>query len=97
MSVPDSLAEKMDLFAEAGRIFRYEDELFSKPSWIAVLLGQNVLPRNTDPIVQTLDEKQIAHSLNSMRSAMHSATASMPSHEAFLRQYAWAGAPAMSS
>jgi tryptophan halogenase len=97
MSVPDSLAEKMELFAEAGRIFRYEDELFSKPSWIAVLLGQNVLPRNTDPIVQTLDEKQIAHSLNSMRNAMNSATASMPSHEAFLRQYAWAGAPAMSS
>lgn len=97
MSVPDSLVEKMDLFAEAGRIFRYEDELFSKPSWIAVMLGQNVLPRNTDPIVQTLDQSQIAHSLNSMRNAMNSATASMPSHEAFLRQYAWAGAPAMSS
>ena len=97
MSVPDSLTEKMELFEEAGRVFRYEDELFSKTSWIAVLLGQNVLPRNTDPIVQTLDEKQITHSLNSMRNAMNSAAASMPSHEAFLRQYAWAGTPAMSS
>lgn len=97
MSVPDSLTEKMELFEEAGRVFRYEDELFSKTSWIAVLLGQNVFPRNTDPIVQTLDQKQITHSLNSMRNAMNSATASMPSHEAFLRQYAWACAPAMSA
>lgn len=97
MSVPDSLTEKMELFEEAGRVFRYEDELFSKTSWIAVLLGQNVMPRNTDPIVQTLDQNQITHSLNSMRNAMNTATASMPSHEAFLRQYAWAGTPAMSS
>ncbi|GAB5454963.1 MAG: tryptophan 7-halogenase [Henriciella sp.] len=97
MSVPDSLTEKMELFEEAGRVFRYEDELFSKTSWIAVLLGQNVMPRNADPIVQTLDQNQITHSLNSMRNAMNTATASMPSHEAFLRQYAWAGTPAMSS
>lgn len=96
MSVPDSLTQKMELFHEAGRIFRYEDELFSKPSWIAVMLGQNVHPKSVDPIISALPPAEIAKSLVSMKSAMDGATARMPTHEEFLRNYAWANAPALS-
>ena len=96
MSVPDSLSDKMELFRQAGRVFRYEDELFSKTSWIAVLLGQNVVPQTVDPIVSTLDAGQIAHSLGSMRAAMTGAATKMPTHEAFLKNYSLAGAPVMS-
>ena len=96
MSVPDSLSDRMELFHQAGRVFRYEDELFSKTSWIAVLLGQNVVPQTVDPLVSTLDAAQITHSLSSMRAAMTGAANKMPTHEAFLKKYAWAGVPAMS-
>ncbi|MEO0451841.1 MAG: tryptophan halogenase family protein [Pseudomonadota bacterium] len=96
MDVPETLTQKIELFEEAGRFFRYEDELFSKPSWIAVMLGQNILPRSVDPIVNTVEHEQIANSLNSMKSAMNSAAAKMPTHETFLRKYAWAAEPAMS-
>lgn len=95
MSIPESLAHKIELFQEAGRAFRYEDELFSTTSWIAVFLGQNVRPKTVDPIVSALDGGQIMHSLNSMRQAMTGAAQKMPTHEAFLRQYAWAAEPAM--
>ena len=44
--------------------FRYEDELFSKPSWIAVCLGQNLIPKSIDPIVSSLPLKQVQHSLD---------------------------------
>lgn len=94
MSIPDSLERKIELFREAGRVFRYEDELFSKPSWIAVLLGQNVYPKSVDPIVNTLPEAQIVKSLGSMQSAMIGATSKMQTHEALLRKYAWAAQPA---
>ena len=40
--------------ATAARVFRYEEELFSKPSWVAVLLGQNIVPKQCDPIVASL-------------------------------------------
>lgn len=96
MSVPDSLTQKIELFREAGRIFRYEDELFSKPSWIAVLLGQNMQPKSVDPIIGALPAAQIAKSLVSMKAAMDSATEKMPTHEAFLKNYAWANEPALS-
>jgi tryptophan 7-halogenase len=94
MSIPASLQRKIDLFEEAGRFFRYEDELFSKPSWVAVMLGQNIHPRSIDPIVSGLETTDIMRSLDSMRTAMMGAAQKMDTHEAFLKKYAWANAPA---
>jgi len=87
MSIPDSLKHKIDLFNAAGRVFRYDDELFSKPSWIAVCLGQNIIPKATDPIVTSLPYKQVLHSLDSMHNAMVQAAQKMPTHEDFLQTY----------
>ena len=95
MDVPDTLTQKVELFRTAGRFFRYEDELFTRPSWVAVMLGQNVYPKAVDPIVDAVDPAHIDRSLNSMKSAMSGAVARMQTHEAFLRQYAWAAEPAM--
>jgi len=87
MEIPDTLKRKIDLFKEAGRVFRYDDELFSKPSWIAVCVGQNILPKAVDPIVASLPAEQVIHSLNSMRTAMKNSSQKMPTHEEFLRRY----------
>lgn len=87
MTIPDSLQRKISLFKEAGRVFRYDDELFSKPSWVAVCVGQNVLPKAVDPIVASLPPSQVKHSLNTMRTAMIQTAQKMPSHEMFLQQY----------
>lgn len=88
MSIPDSLTRKIELFREAGRVFRYEDELFSKPSWVAVLLGQNIIPKTTDPIVEGVPAEQVERSLGSMKSAMNNAVMKMETHQAFLNRYA---------
>ncbi len=87
MSIPDSLKRKMELFTEAGRIFRYDDELFSKPSWIAVCVGQNLIPKACDPVVSSLPHAQVDHSLGSMRAAMVKAAQKMPTHADFLKHY----------
>lgn len=86
MDIPDSLKRKIDLFREAGRVFRYEDELFSKPSWIAVCLGQNIVPKSFDPIVGTLPIEQVRHSLSSMHSGLRAAVSRLPEHESFVEQ-----------
>ena len=88
MEIPDTLQHKMDLFASGGRVFRYENELFSKPSWIAVMLGQNLVPETTDPFVAGLPPSEIHRSLTSMRGAMEQATARMPSHADYLARFA---------
>jgi tryptophan halogenase len=87
MDLPDSLKHKIELFREQGRIFRYDEELFTRPSWVAVFLGQNVTPRSYDPIVSTLPHDEVASSLESMRQAMKAAAARMPTHEEFIARY----------
>ena len=87
MDVPDGLSRRIALFREAGRIFHYSDELFSKPSWIAVCVGQNVVPERVDPIVASLPAQQVSHSLASMHAAMVKAAEGMPTHEAFLARH----------
>lgn len=87
MSLPESLVQKIELFREAGRIFRYEDELFSKNSWTAVLFGQGVFPKTIDPIISNLPVPDVDRSLASMRNAMQKAVMSMPTHSQFIDKY----------
>ena len=87
MEIPESLRHKIALFREAGRVFRYEEELFAKPSWVAVLLGQHIVPRRLDPIVATLAHADVHESLESMRMAMIQAANAMPTHEQFIARY----------
>jgi len=84
MDVPDSLTRKLDLFRHKGRVFRYEDELFAMPSWVAVLLGQGVDPVGHDPVADALDEERLAVALRQMRGATAAAVAGLPSHGAVL-------------
>jgi tryptophan halogenase len=67
MDLPETLARKIALFREKGRIFRYDDELFTVPSWVAVLLGQGIMPTGYDPIVDALDADRVAGALRQMR------------------------------
>ncbi len=87
MDIPDTLRHKIELFREAARVFRYEEELFSRPSWVAVFLGQNIVPRRYDPIVAALPHADVHESLESMRLAMFQAANAMPTHEQFIQRY----------
>ncbi|HTM82287.1 tryptophan halogenase family protein [Asticcacaulis sp.] len=87
MPIPDSLEHKIALFREGGRAFRCEDELFSRPSWVAVFLGQNIIPKAYDPVVATLPPPEVTASVESMRVAMIDAVSQMPTHEDYLARY----------
>ena len=94
MDVPDSLARKMALWQHRGRVFREGAELFAAPSWIAVMLGQNIWPETHDPIADTLDPDKVAAAMAQMRAAYADIAARLPVHEEFLRQSgSWYTAP----
>ena len=61
---PPSLAHTLALFAERGRLPYYEEETFSRDSWVAVLLGQGFQPRDTDPLVDMLSLDRIRGELD---------------------------------
>jgi tryptophan halogenase len=84
MAVPDTLAEKMALWREAGRVEKYSDGLFYDASWIAVYIGQGVWPRRHDPRVQLPDPTQVGRAMNALRGAIANEVAAMPGHREFL-------------
>ena len=87
MPIPDSLAHKIALFRQKGRLFRYDDELFAVPSWVSVLLGQNIVPDGYDPIVDALDADRVADALRGMAAATRQAASAMPTHADFIARY----------
>ncbi|ATY34035.1 tryptophan halogenase family protein [Sphingomonas psychrotolerans] len=84
MEVPDTLRHKIDLFAANGRIFREDEELFAEESWIQVLLGQGVIPRGYDPLVDIKSEPQIEQYLGNVERVIRKCVEVMPTHDDYV-------------
>ncbi|WP_300974936.1 tryptophan halogenase family protein [Sphingomonas sp. LHG3406-1] len=85
MALPDSLTEKIALFRERGIVARYREGMFLEPSWLAVYLGQRILPERYDPRCDRMDRSELAARLQATASACANAAAKMPSHVEALR------------
>jgi tryptophan halogenase len=88
MPIPDSLQYKIDHFREHGMLVSDPGELFANPSWIAVYLGQGIVP-NRAPALATMraGSVPVAERLSQIRSAMDQAVAAMPSHGEFVARH----------
>lgn len=84
MPIPDSLAAKLDLFRRRGRTVRYDHGLFLPPSWIAVMLGQGIVPEQYDTRIEQMDQADIASHLAHMRTQISDAVEKMVSHADYL-------------
>ncbi|HEX6375837.1 MAG TPA: tryptophan halogenase family protein [Allosphingosinicella sp.] len=84
MDVPDSLAERMDLFRRAGRIAKYSEGLFFEPSWLAVYLGQGVVPEGWDQRADNIATDALGAAMDRLRARIAGAVAPMPDHKQFL-------------
>ena len=87
MAIPESLQRKIDLFAARGRLFQSDYDLFAEPSWVAVLLGQNIRPRGYDPLVDSLDEQLVRSQMQRLAALVRQTAQALPTHEAFIARY----------
>ena len=85
MPIPDSLAHKLELFREKGRILRYDHDLFAVPSWIAVMLGQNVMPSGYNTLVDAMDAERVLGAMEQLADSYAAQVRSMPDHADFVR------------
>lgn len=80
---PESLAHTLRLFAERGRLPFYEEETFDRDSWLAVLIGQGVLPRRADPLADTVPPAEAARAMAAFRAAIAQAIQPLPTPAGF--------------
>ena len=93
MQVPDSLQEKIALYQTHGRIFRFNEELFSQVAWLQVMEGQNLKPTHYNPLVDLQEEGSIQEYLDSVRSVIDKCVQFMPDHADYIAKNC--AAPAM--
>jgi tryptophan halogenase len=93
MPIPDSLAAKIALFRARGRVEPYARGLFLEPSWLAVYLGQHVVPRDYDRRADGMPLDRLDIALRRMRVEIDQAVEHMPDHADYIASYcAMAGA-----
>ncbi|OYU15066.1 MAG: tryptophan halogenase [Alphaproteobacteria bacterium PA4] len=87
MAIPDSLAHKIELFRETGRVFRKNEELFIENSWVQVMLGQGIVPESYHPVAARLRPEELSALLGGLRESVAKTVASLPEHHAYVARY----------
>lgn len=87
MEIPDSLQYKIDHFRSHGMLVSDERELFANPSWIAVYLGQDIIPQRAPAITSMRAGVPVAERMQMIALAMEEAVAEMPMHADFLARH----------
>ena len=93
MEIPDTLAQKIELFRDTGRVFRKNEELFAENSWVQVMLGQGIIPRSHHPIAAKLGDEELDRLLGTLRGRVRDTVAGLPEHAAYVARYCGAAAP----
>jgi tryptophan halogenase len=76
--LPESLARTLALFAERGRLPFFEEETFARDDWLAILLGQGVVPRRVDPLIDTSPAADSDRAMAAYRAAIGEAVRASP-------------------
>lgn len=94
MSIPDELQHRIELFRHRGHVAHKASELFNEPSWLAVLIGQGVIPETYDRRVDGLPDEQLRERLSRIREIIAQEAAAMPAHADTIARNCASEAPA---
>lgn len=92
LSVPDTLAHRIQLFRDTGRVFKLAEELFAENSWIQVMLGQGITPEQYHPVADMLTDEELTRFMAAIKQRVEQTVAKLPGHEAYVQQYCSAAA-----
>jgi tryptophan halogenase len=87
MDIPDSLAEKMELFRRRGRVVKYREGVFLDASWVAVYLGQRVIPEGHDLRADAPGSESLVAGMVQLQRQIAEIAGGMPDHADYLARY----------
>ncbi len=84
MTVPDSLNAKLELFRANGRIIRFNTELFDIPSWLQVMWGQGLKPRQHHPMVDAAPKADLQRYIDMNETEIRRQVDALCSHKDYI-------------
>jgi tryptophan halogenase len=94
IDIPAELSERIEHFRNKGRIFAEGVELFPVTSWVAVMMGQHIVPEDYDPVVDGLDVDKVAGAMEQLRTAYLDMAERLPTMSEFIANCCAAPKPA---
>lgn len=86
LELTDSLQHKLELFRSSGRLFRYNEELFTETGWLQVLIGQGIDPESYHPLANAPGDEAVDKYLASIEEVIAAKIGRMPEHSEYIRQ-----------
>lgn len=86
LEYPADLARRVDMYRATGRLVLQQPELFSELDWFWILEGMGVVPRDYDPLVDTIDYEQVKRVMLAVSQKISSDTSAAPTHDSFFAQ-----------
>ncbi len=87
MLIPDSLRERMEIFAESAIAWQSTEEIFRIDSWLQVMLGQRLTPQSWHRLPALMAPGRLRDTLAEIKLRVDRRVAEMPSHRAFIDDY----------
>lgn len=81
------LEHKLALFETRGIVAFYEQETWMPNVWASLLLGFDLWPKKTDPLIESFDIAKISQVLNQIKGTYKQYAEDMPSHKEFLEHF----------
>ncbi|MGA9658888.1 MAG: tryptophan halogenase family protein, partial [Asticcacaulis sp.] len=85
MTLPDSLQQKISAWMTRGHLTRYEFGVFLPPSWVAVMLGQNLVPQGYDPRADKMPLAELKQVAANMRKSVKMSVEATPDQAAYIQ------------
>jgi tryptophan halogenase len=87
MEVPDTLKEKIELFRRRGRVVKYREGVFLDASWIAVYLGQRIIPEGHDMRADGPPAEALLRAMETFRAEVRGVAETLPDHLGHISRY----------
>lgn len=87
VTIPDTLAERIALFADSAGAWQGQDDLFRIDSWVAVMLGQGITPSAHHRVASLIDPPALQTSLGDLTRSIAATVQTLPPHQQYLRHY----------
>jgi tryptophan halogenase len=86
LELPESLAQRIGHYQATGRVVLRQPELFNDLDWFWIFEGMGVVPRDYDPLVDTVDFEQVKRVMLAISQKISADTAAAPGHDSFFAQ-----------
>ncbi|MCP4587301.1 MULTISPECIES: tryptophan halogenase family protein [unclassified Pseudoalteromonas] len=87
MEIPESLAHKIALFKETGRVFLDDGDIFRVDSWVQVMLGQGVKPKQYHYVASLMNDQELGRFMQGIKQQIAHRLAQLPTHKEFINKY----------